>query len=750
MSLTPRLAVAAAVFGLAAGSLAAQDAERPAVLKPRVATSRQDLDRREAQRLYALGTLQERKTLLVEAARSYEAARRLDPDSAAIVRALVPLYLALERHDDAFNACKRVLKLDPDDFQTAGLYARHLRDAGMHAEAAAVLARATKSSKLKDRPDLAAQVWFDLGMVREQMNDFKAAAASFGKLAAILDNTDAMLEASHMTRDELVMQAAEAHERVARVSLRAGDPDMAAKEFEKAQKADPMRATRLALNLSQVYAGQKKYKEALEQVEAYLRHQPQGTEAYELQATIQRKMGRSADVVPDLERAAGRDPNNLALKLLLAREYVKARQPRDAERIYLRLLDRQVAGEIYKGLFELYREQGPAGAKKVLDRLDKAVKAGLGDEKKAANAGEAASARAMLAVLKDDRELVPLLLAEAIARLKADEDREDRKLAYATRGFLASLAARTQQLDYAEKLYRSCLGELAGPREMEADVYSGLIRILKLRHKHQAVLDVCKTGLRKAQLTNRLLFHTEQGRAYQYLGKNDEAIRAFEQAVQEAGKPQKLQCKRLLIDALSVSGQNDKALAECKQLLKEYNQGGELRDVRATLSMVYQAMGKFDLADKQLQLVLESDPNDATANNDLGYVWADHNKNLEEAEKLIRKAIELDRTQRGNGLGGGVEADEDNAAYVDSLGWVLFRQGRLDEARTELEKATKMPGGDDDPTVWDHLADVYFRLKQADRAVVAWKKALSLYDQRTRRPQPERYREIQEKIEAVK
>src|SRR5262249_21209169 len=162
----------------------------------------------------------------------------------------------------------------------------------------------------------------------------------------------------------------------------------------------------------------------------YLRTQPQGTEGYELKADVQRRMGRSNDVLPDLEKASGRDPHNVALKLLLAREYVKAKQPRDAEKIYLGLLDRQVAGQIYKALFELYREDGRAGAEKVLNMLDKAVKRGVGDEKNPGRPSEAASARAMLAVLKEDRELYPLLLAAAVRRLSADdeEDRNDRRL----------------------------------------------------------------------------------------------------------------------------------------------------------------------------------------------------------------------------------------------------------------------------------------------------------------------------------
>jgi Flp pilus assembly protein TadD len=139
-------------------------------------------------------------------------------------------------------------------------------------------------------------------------------------------------------------------------------------------------------------------------------------------------------------------------------------------------------------------------------------------------------------------------------------------------------------------------------------------------------------------------------------------------------------------------------------------------------------MGKHELADKQLLLILESDPNDATANNDLGYVWADRNKNLDEAERMIRKAIELDKQQRSGGTSLDPDADKDNAAYVDSLGWVLFRKGKVNEARRELEKAAALPSGDEDPVVWDHLGDVLFRLNDKPKAKAMWEKAKEMYE----------------------
>jgi Tfp pilus assembly protein PilF len=83
---------------------------------------------------------------------------------------------------------------------------------------------------------------------------------------------------------------------------------------------------------------------------------------------------------------------------------------------------------------------------------------------------------------------------------------------------------------------------------------------------------------------------------------------------------------------------------------------------------------------------------------------------------------------------------------VDSLGWVLYRRGQWETARRELERATVLPGGADDPVVWDHLGDVLARLNQREQAATAWKKALALYESGSRRRGDGRYDEIKEKL----
>jgi tetratricopeptide (TPR) repeat protein len=749
MSLTRRWVSVGLVLVLA-GRIGAQsipEVDLPARHTPRVAASRQDLDRREAQRLYGVAVLHERGNRLVEAVRAYEEAQKLDPESAAIPRALAGLYLTLDRTDDALAAFQRALKLDPDDGETAFGYARQLRGLERWKEAITALELATRSSRFKERPDLAAQAWFDLGVLQEQAKEWGRAEEALRRAVALLDHPEGFIESGRYSREEVNSQAAETLERLGRVCLQAKRIDAAVQAFEAAKKKDSQRAPRLAYNLAQVLRDQGKPREALEQVNLYLQSQPQAVDGYEMKIALQRQLRRDRDVLPQLEVASARDPHNAGLKLLLAKEYRAARRAGEARQVYLTLLETNLSPEVYRGLFGLLRDQGPSGVGQILSQLDAAMRKAVRDDNTPKDAGDARRARAMLIVLREDPALVRQLLPAAILRAR---DRRGDGLHRATRGMLATLAARTKQLPQAEQLYRSCLERPTGG-SLEHEAYAGLLRVLEMQRKYAAVIEVGKEGLRTAQMTNRVLFHLYMVNAYQHLDDHKAALAAADLAVTEAGKDEMPMARRTRVHALIQAGEHAKALAECQELIKEYNtKSGELRDARYSLSNVLQAMGKLDEAEEQLQLILRADPNDATANNDLGYLWADRGKKLPEAERLIRKALELDRQQRTSGAAVDADSDKDNAAYVDSLGWVLFRLGKLNEAREQLEKAAALAGGEDDPVMWDHLGDVCFRQEDTAKAVENWKKALSLYEQGARRKTDGRYREIQEKIRQAK
>lgn len=147
-------------------------------------------------------------------------------------------------------------------------------------------------------------------------------------------------------------------------------------------------------------------------------------------------------------------------------------------------------------------------------------------------------------------------------------------------------------------------------------------------------------------------------------------------------------------------------------------------EYRYLLSGIYIDMNQVDKAAEQLKVLLEREPNNATYNNDLGFIWADHGTNLEEAEKLIRKAMDEDRKQRRKiNPSPRPEDDRDNAAYLDSLGWVLFKRGKAKEAREQLQLAVKDRDGQA-LEIYDHLADVLMALGAKGEAIAAWKKGL--------------------------
>jgi tetratricopeptide (TPR) repeat protein len=153
-----------------------------------------------------------------------------------------------------------------------------------------------------------------------------------------------------------------------------------------------------------------------------------------------------------------------------------------------------------------------------------------------------------------------------------------------------------------------------------------------------------------------------------------------------------------------------------------------MREARFALSNIAVALDDVPQSEEWLEQVLDEFPDDAGASNDLGYLWADENKHLQMAERMIRKAM---------------AAEPDNLAYRDSMGWVLFRLGKYPEALVELEKAAA--GQKPDAAVLDHLGDVYQKLNQRDKAVASWRKAAETF---RRDKEPKKAETVEQKMNA--
>jgi tetratricopeptide (TPR) repeat protein len=593
------------------------------------------------------------------------------------------------------------------------------------------------------------QVHFDLGVLHENAQEFDKAATAFTEVAGLLEKGEVPSpEQGGAGPEEVATQVAETYERLGRVCVRARRFDEAIAAYRKAQEKDPRRRQRLAYNLADVYVGQGKPGQALGCLDDYLRTQPQGTEAYELKVDLLRRLHRESEILPSLEAYARADAQNQALQVFLARQYAAAGKQREAETRYATLVRESPNPEVYRGLFSLYRAQGTAGVTQILALLEGSLRATEKDgpgaaPDDAAKIDAAVRARAMLAVLRDDADLVKALLPVVGQRLTSRQP-----LQHDTCRFLALLADRTHQLDDAERLYRNCLGITGqGRRSNEPEVYSGLLHVLWQEHKFEAVIEVCRQGLSEAGSTNLLLFHIDMSRALMRLGKVDEALVEATRAADIAtDEDHRLQTRCYRATLLAQADRVDEAEAEGKALLKEFTGPGQVEEVRYTLSEIYSQAKKYPKAEEQLQQVLKDHPEEARAHNDLGYLWADRGKNLAEAEKLIRAALDLDRKQRQTGAKVDADADQDNAAYLDSLGWVLFKRGHEKEARVEMEKACRLPDGADDPVVWDHCGDVYHKLGETEKARAAWQKAIELFGAGGRRRSDERLKDIETKL----
>jgi tetratricopeptide (TPR) repeat protein len=150
------------------------------------------------------------------------------------------------------------------------------------------------------------------------------------------------------------------------------------------------------------------------------------------------------------------------------------------------------------------------------------------------------------------------------------------------------------------------------------------------------------------------------------------------------------------------SGDLARAITVLEDGVAEYPDNVDLRYARAS---TYEEQGRLDAALHELAALMDARPNDPAAMNALGYTLADHSRQLPRARKLIERAY---------------AAAPKNAAILDSLGWVLFRQGHSAEAEPYLRVAYAEDRGGD---IGAHLGEVLWQLGKPVEAEHIWTEA---------------------------
>ena len=132
-------------------------------------------------------------------------------------------------------------------------------------------------------------------------------------------------------------------------------------------------------------------------------------------------------------------------------------------------------------------------------------------------------------------------------------------------------------------------------------------------------------------------------------------------------------------------------------------------DLHYALGVIYEKENRFADSIKSMEAVLNIDPDNAEALNFIGYSYADRGMNLDEAEKMIQRAIQI---------------KPDSGYMIDSLGWVHFKKNKFESAVKHLKRALELLP--EDANIMEHLADVYIKTGQLKEAQELYRKALKI------------------------
>jgi Flp pilus assembly protein TadD len=152
------------------------------------------------------------------------------------------------------------------------------------------------------------------------------------------------------------------------------------------------------------------------------------------------------------------------------------------------------------------------------------------------------------------------------------------------------------------------------------------------------------------------------------------------------------------------------------------------------LGAIYERQKFYDRAETEFKKALDVNPRNGPVLNYYGYMLGDLGIRLDEAEAFVKRAL---------------KEEPHSGAYLDSLGWIYFRENKLPEAEATLRKAVERESHD--ATIRSHLADVYAKSGRTDLAAIEWEKSLTEW----RRSLPadlenDKIAEIEKKLSQVK
>jgi len=665
--------------------------------------------------LYAHGRLLLQRRDPAQALRRFQRAWRYDPQAVSILPRIVVLAHQLRRPEEAARYALLIA-------QGAPLSAALLRQLAVQASSrqewqqALVLFEKSfqaggappEKAKLGDQEeDLAALlVYLEMGRLSLLTRDSDKSAEYFARVRDALEHPERLAK-NETVKKALLGEAGRTYRLMAEGFFQAGRYDDAEAAYRRAYQELPGKDPPglLDLHLARVAAKRGQTDRALQHLTQYFaaKNSAAGGEPCtllaELLATKEPDQAKAQEQLRSrLDQLLEGDPANAELLFAAAELDRQAGRFESAERRYEQLLVLQATPEVYAALVDIYRQQNCP--EKWLEVCGLAVAKG-------------ASLSELAAVL-DSVEENQEQSAAAIALVRQQRDANPDQLA-AGAALAAALLAQTQKdFPVADALFAHAASRLEPP--VRAEIMLGWGLHLLLARDYQRAVPLFRQALAdKLADERKLAAHFYLIRALALAGQNDQALEAARQAAAAFPDAPRLQTQPAWVHYQAKRyAEAELAYQELLDRFDPQHQSSSIRetvrDARLVLSNICVQQKKMEAAEEWLEQVLDEFPDDLGALNDLGYLWADQNKNLQRALDMVRRAV---------------DSEPDNAAYRDSLGWALYRLGRYSEAVQELEKAAA--GDDPDGVILDHLGDAYLRVDRRADALAAWRRAAEAF-----------------------
>ncbi|MHC4399553.1 MAG: tetratricopeptide repeat protein [Planctomycetota bacterium] len=681
-------------------------------LPPERQRTEAEQDRLDALALFSAARAMEWKRKPAEALRCYQRACRYDPDVDTLAKSVVRLAIQLKRPDEAVRAAAKIQApetLTATQWMGLGLY---LMKVGDWQRAVAMYEKVLAAREGAQRTSGYVALKMEMGRLSCVLGEYSKASDCFAEVLKALKKPKEF-GLDDEVRKSMLADPGPTYVLMGECFLESERIDEAVAAFREAHRVEPDQ-TLLDYRLAKVDAQTGKPAEALRKLGSYFdkRLHTEKTAPYRLLSRILEDLGKPDELIPRLQKLYADDEENTSLGYYLARAYFKAERLDEAESLYRKLVEDSPAAVGFFDLAAVYWKT---------DRLEPLLLL----------LGEAARAGIDCELFRfDDRPIAEhadrVTALIEIAQKKLEE--APQKLDYHLRLTVALLAHAAERFEVASRFFEAAV-EVAPDQASEVLLTRGLGLLSAERYAEAA--EIFQRGVdEKALPDNSAVFHFYLAGALEMAGRTDEALEAARRAAELDKDSPSYQSRAAWI--LYHSDRRQEAARAYAGLIDDLDADFSsaevrrvMREARLILSNLAVLGDDLPQAEEWLEQLLDEFPDDVAALNDLGYLWADQNVRLQRAHGMIRQAV---------------EGDPKNAAYRDSLGWVLYRLGRFHEAVAELEKAA---AAEADPVILDHLGDAHQAEGQTDKALEAWRRAVEGFE---KRDETDEAKTVQEKI----